>query len=254
MIQLREIYSAEDGKMHEGHRKRVKDKFRAYGQDIFEDHELLELLLFFGISRKNTNGIAHELLNRFGSLQGVFDASTNELIAVDGIGRSSAVLIKTVGAFIQRCRQRQPDNRLKLDSFSEITRFVGDLFEDDGEERIYLIALNSSFRLIGYSNVCTGEINFSSATIDKIVKTSFDYNASFVIVAHNHPGGIAIPSQHDVDATTKLTDSFRYLNICFLEHFIIAGGRCNPIIHGAEAHSDKAFDRTVETLASRKKR
>ena len=86
------------------------------------------------------------------------------------------------------------------------------------------------------------------------MKTSFDYNASFVIVAHNHPGGIAMPSQHDIDSSTKLSDSFRYLNICFLEHFIVAGGRCNPILHGLEAQGNKAFDRTIENLASRKRK
>lgn len=238
--------------MHEGHRKRVKDKFRAHGQEVFEDHELLELLLFFSISRRNTNDTAHLLLERFGTLQGVFDASINELTTVDGIGKSSAVLIKTVGALVHRCKQRQPDTRLKLDSFSSVSRFLADLFDGESEERIYLIALNNSFKLIGYSNLYTGEINFSAATIDKIVKTAFDYNASFVIVAHNHPGGIAVPSQHDIDATIKMTDSFRYLNVSFLEHFVVAGGRCNPILHAGEVRNDKAFDRTIEVLASRK--
>ena len=227
--------------MHSGHRERMKEKFINFGDKIFSNHEILELLLFFSIPRKNTNDIAHDLLRRFGSFQGVFDADISSLCSVEGVGTSSAILIKLVGSCLRRCRENQPDTRMRLNSVSAVSKFLADLYENESEERIYLIALNNSFRLLGFSNIYTGKVNYSSTTTDKIVRTAHSYNASFVILAHNHPDGIAIPSQEDIDATHRISEAFRHLDVTFIDHFVVSGNRCNPILE----LSDVSFERLM---------
>lgn len=217
--------------MHTDHRSRMKQKFLTFGADAFNDHELLEMLLFFSIPRKNTNPTAHRLLDRFGSLQNVFSASISDLASVDGVGINSATMIKIAAACNKRSLLSQTDTRLKLNTASSIKKFLTHLYENESEERIYLIALNNSFRLLGYSNLYTGKINYSSTTIDNIVRTAHSYNASFVILAHNHPDGIAIPSQSDIDATYRIVEAFRHLNVNFVDHFVVANNRCNPILN-----------------------
>ena len=217
--------------MHTGHRLRIKNKFLKFGDELLSDHELLEMLLFFSIPRKNTNHIAHELLTRFGSIQKVFEASISDLSSVEGVGVSSATLIKLVSACNKRCRSNQIDTRAKLDSALSIKKFLIELYENESEERIYLIALSNSLRLLGYSNIYTGNINYSAVTTDKIVRAAHSYNASFVILAHNHPDGIAIPSQNDIDATYQRADTFRHLNVKFIDHFVVAKDHCNPILN-----------------------
>lgn len=217
--------------MHTDHRSRMKQKFLTFGPDAFSDHELLEMLLFFSIPRKNTNNTAHRLIDRFGSLQNVFSASISELCSVEGVGISSATMIKLISASNKRSRKLQTDTRAKLNTVSSIEKFLTDLYDNESEERIYLIALNNSFRLLGYSNLYTGKINYSSATIDNIVRTAHSYNASFVVLAHNHPDGIAIPSQSDIDATYRIVEAFRHLNVNFIDHFVVAKSSCNPILN-----------------------
>ena len=216
--------------MHTNHRSRMKQKFMTFGPDAFGDHELLEMLLFFSIPRKNTNPTAHRLLERFGSLQNVFSASISELCTVEEVGISSATMIKLVAACNNRSRNLQTDSRMRLNSASSVKKFLTDLYDNESEERIYLIALNNSFRLLGYSNIYTGKINYSSATIDNIVRTAHNYNASFIILAHNHPDGVAIPSQSDIDATYRIVEAFRHLNVNFIDHFVVANNRANPIL------------------------
>ena len=209
--------------MHTDHRSRMKQKFLTFGSDPFGDHELLEMLLFFSVPRKNTNPTAHRLLDRFGSLQNVFSASISELCSVEGVGISSATMIKLVSACSKRSRNLQTDSRMKLNTASSIKKFLTDLYDNESEERIYLIALNNSFRLLGYSNLYTGKINYSSATIDNIVRTSHSYNASFVILAHNHPDGVALPSKEDIAVTETVNSALSHINVKLLDHIVIAG-------------------------------
>lgn len=220
--------------MHDGHRIRMREKFDKYGEEIFNDHELLELLLFFPISRKNTNELAHKLIERFGSLGGVFDADKNELSEVEGIGATTAFYISLISAAIKRYSLPDYDRRIRLDTYSKVTEYLAELFEDVSEERLYALYLNRDFRMIKCERIERGAREGVDSRIKKIVRCVYKHNAEFLVVAHNHPNGIAIPSAEDIDATLKLAELFRYMDCRLIDHFVLAGNRCTPILNGGE--------------------
>lgn len=220
--------------MHEEHRKRQKDKFEQHGAEVFHDHELLEMLLYFSISRKNTNDIAHTLLSRFGSLNGVLSADISELCSTDGIGKHSALLLKLTGALCVRVATLDRDSRMVLNSTSAAKEFAIDLFKGESQEKLYLISLNNSFRLLDCQCISEGEVNYAAATVSVLTRPAVKNNASAVIIAHNHPDGIAIPSSYDIDATVRIKEAFSALDIKFIDHFIVSGNRCNAVLHDTD--------------------
>ena len=220
--------------MHEDHRKRQKDKFEQHGAAVFHDHELLEMLLYFSISRKNTNDIAHTLLSKFGSLNGVFTADISELCSVDGVGRHSALLLKLVGSFCVRVTSLEHDSRMLINNISTAKEFVVELFKGESQEKLYLISLNNSFRLLDCQCISEGEVNSATATVSGLTRPAVKNNASAVFIAHNHPNGIAVPSSDDIDATVRIKAAFSALDIKFIDHFIVSGERCNAVLHDTD--------------------
>lgn len=218
---------------HDGHRERVFDKVEAYGLGALNDHELLELYLFGSYRRRNTNDIAHALIDRFGSLKGVIDASQGELRSVKMVGRKSAIHINIVAEMMRRYL-RINESKERFDSVGKVGSYFVNRFVGEGSERVYLLLLDNSMRFIDCSLVGEGSVN--SVTFDKTraFRTAFEHSASNVILAHNHPGGIAVPSEDDIRTNAILANGFGCLGINLVEHFVIADDRYTPIMRNSQ--------------------
>ncbi len=230
-------------KVHAGHRQRLREKFlRSSGRDL-EDHEILELLLFNTIPVRNTNDLAHNLLQRFGSVRGVFDADMAEIAEVDNIGEKSALLIKIVASCISRYGLCEVDIRRPFKTFAQISEYLQHIYIGEACETVYLLMFNNSMRLIRSERICTGSVNDVMLNIRLIVEKAYDCKASAVILAHNHPGGIAVPSGSDIEMTYQLSRAMSYVGINFIDHFVVAANRCSPILHSRAASDEEDRER-----------
>lgn len=209
--------------MHKDHRTRVKNRFLAEGLDHFEPHNILELLLFYAIPQKDTNELAHTLINRFGSLENVFDASYQDLLTVPGIKEHSATLIKMIPALARRYsieKNKSGESLVDVDAWGKyfVSRYVG-----VNVETVFLLLLDNKFNVIDCVKLHEGSVSSSAVNIRKMTEIIFSKNAPMVVLAHNHPSGVAIPSGADIDLTIDLFRAFQVLDITFLAHILVAG-------------------------------
>ena len=212
--------------MHEKHRERVRARFLSDGLAGFPPHNVLELLLFYSISRRDTNEIAHHLLNRFGSLTGVLEAPFEELCRVDGIGENSAVLIMLMFQLAKRYLTEQASTKLSFDSTEEFRVYVAAQFLGCKNEVAYLLCLNNAGQLLQCCPVSLGTKNVVNLDNRTLLETAFLHNATNVVLAHNHPNGIASPSSNDVQRTESAIKLFQQVHIKLLDHLIIAPDDC----------------------------
>jgi len=219
---------------HDGHRQRLKDKFLSNNGIGLEDHELLEVLLYHAVPRINTNEQAHELIKRFGSLRGVFDAGIKELCTVDKVGEASATLIKVVSKLISRYSVQCEDSRQQFHTFSQISSYLQALFAGESTEKVYMLLFNNAMRLIRALPVGEGSVNMASLNSNMTARMAIDNNATYVILAHNHPAGLAIPSSEDVQTSYMMKAAFKTVNITMIDHFLVADGKSVPIMRNVE--------------------
>jgi len=215
--------------LHKDHRQRVKLRFKQDGLENFSSHEILEFLLFFAIPRQNTNETAHNLIDHFGSLSAVFNASYDELLSVLGIGEHSATLIKLMPAL---SRQIQKDYYASNRDFSDknnLEKYIISLFSGLETERVYLLLFDNAYRLLDAINIHEGSVNSVKITPRLLVEKALFKHAPIVILAHNHPNGIAVPSGDDIAMTKQLKFLFDTMDINFAEHYVIAGDKITPI-------------------------
>ncbi len=224
---------AKNNDIHAGHRKRLKNRFLSEGLDRFELHNVLELLLFFGIPRKDTNPIAHELINRFGSFSGVFDAPVEELIKISGMTESAAILIKLLPAVARRYELDKQDHDVELKSPKAISDFLRPYFIGKTNEELYLLCLDNACRFIVCHKLAEGSLNAAPVNIRKIMELVLACNCANVVIAHNHPYGIAIPSQSDVCTTDQVYKSLKVCGVNLIDHLIISpNGYCSLLGDG----------------------
>ena len=181
--------------MHEGHRERIRERLFSHGGSL-TDHELLEVLLFDPISRRDTNPVAHALLESFGGLESIFSASPRLLCAVAGIGPRAAEHIWMLGELMRRVRVWQ-DKRVNLSNFGEVSEFIRRRFEGCRTERleVYLADVNCTFLCAKtVSDVRKDKVSLDSRTLGFILS---EVKPANVIVAHNHPSGNSTPSEGD---------------------------------------------------------
>lgn len=208
--------------MHEGHRTRLKEKFLLGGIDNFEDHEVLELLLFYAIPRKNTNAIAHRLLQKFGSLDAVFDSPLSLLKTVEGVGESTAIFIKIISNITRLYVERKyasSKNALSLEEMKDklMMKFIG-----RQEETVAIMLLDAKGKILYEGIVNKGTVNAVDIYMRKIIELIVLYSASSIILAHNHPSGIAVPSNDDVRTTVAINNILKSMKVNLLDHIVVA--------------------------------
>ena len=211
--------------MHTGHRKRLKNRFLEEGLDSFELHQVLELLLFFSIPRRDTNEIAHKLLKKFGSLSGVFEADIKELVKVEGIGENSAFLISMIPQLSRRYLNDKWRDKPELNSSSKAGEYAISLFAGRTYEVFYVICLDAQNRVNYAALVHEGTINEAPIYPRIIVETALRHKANSVILAHNHPGGSLNPSRGDIEATKVIKNALESISIKVVDHIIVCGER-----------------------------
>ncbi len=231
---------------HKDHRSRVKARFSRQGLVGFAPHEALELLLFYAVPQKDTNVLAHRLLDRFGSLLGVFGASEEELCQVEGVGEHVATLLRLV---MPIASYALTEGAKKKESSFRHLRAVGEclvnLYMGVPNEAVYLLLFDNAYTLLDCIKVHEGSVNSVSVTPRKLVERAYHAHAAMAVLAHNHPSGIAVPSSEDISTTVTIKQAFDTMGITLLEHILVAGERYAPLL----ARSKKLLDNAPERLA-----
>lgn len=209
--------------VHDGHRERLKARFLEHGIDSFNDLNALELLLFYAIPRRDTNVIAHALLDRFGGLSGVFDASISELTDVPGIGENAALLIKLVPQMVKKKELSKVSDMRTFHKSSQVAQFLIPRFMEEREELVLVMCLDTRNSLLCCEVLNRGVVNAVDISTRRLAEHALKHKASAVVLAHNHPDGVAMPSREDEVFTAKAQDALRLIGIRMMDHIIVAG-------------------------------
>lgn len=208
--------------MHTGHRQRLKQQFLENGLDGFTDIQVLELLLFYSIPRIDTNLIAHNLLKRFGSLDRVLDAPPAELMKVEGIGENSATFLSLITAAGRYYQIKRSENVKILNSVTECGNYLLPFFHGRTNETVFLLCLDAKCKVLNCKELGEGSVNSASVPIRRIVETALLNKAVSVVLAHNHPSGLALPSHEDVVSTQRTAAALAAVEITLVDHIIVA--------------------------------
>jgi DNA repair protein RadC len=209
--------------IHDGHRDRMKKRFLQHGLDNFDDHNVLELLLFYALPRRDLNPLAHELLERFGGLNGVFEATMEELLAVPGLGGSAAALLHLIPQVSRRYMISRGGGNDILDSSTKVGEFFVPRFMYEKDEVVYLACLDSKCKLLSCREISRGVVNSAEVSVRRIVELALNQNASSVVIAHNHASGLAIPSREDEVSTVRIKKALELVGIALADHVIVSG-------------------------------
>lgn len=212
---------------HSGHRERLRKRYLNEGLDNFEQHEVLELLLYYAIPRKDCNVIAHKLLNEFNTISNVFDTDVKRLSKVEGMGEISAVLLNLIPSIARIYTQDKwsVENRATLGSFDSMGRYAINMFMGKTKEEFAIICLDSNRTVHFVGTVLKGTINETPAYPRLIVDEALKHNAQTVILTHNHPSGSILPSEADMIATKAVVNALEAISIDVLDHVIVSGER-----------------------------
>ena len=211
-----------------GHRERVRKKFLENGFNGLEDYEILELLLFYVIPRKDTKAIAKELIKKFKNLANVLKADTLELKTIDGLGDATITFLKMIGALPERIYKDElknqkliKDDKNKITDKEVLLSFLRNKIGYEDVEKFYVIYLSSSNEVIAFEESSSGTLDRSSIYPREIYKRVIMENAKSIIIAHNHPSGNTCPSKCDIDITNEIAKGLKNFGALLLEHIII---------------------------------
>lgn len=207
--------------MHDGHRGRLLNLVSKAGIDNVSEVQALEFVLTYIFPRGDTNPLAHLLLNKFGSFDKVLDADELDLIDVPGIGERAAKYIKMIPEIFHLYSSCKISKKESLSNFTKIYDFCEELLRMKNTEELYIVGLNAKFELNGYRRLAKGSINMVGISPDQINKFLISSKPMFVFLTHNHPGGSAVASKPDIEATENMKEFFKYNNIQLVDHYIV---------------------------------
>ena len=208
--------------VHDGHRERLRARFAEHGLESFNELNALELLLCYAIPRRDTNELAHRLLDAFGSLSGVFQASMQELTSIPGIGENAAALILMVPQIVKKAHVAKAKETKIIRNSTDAGNYLLPYFLDEQDEIVMMLCLDNKRAVICCREMGRGVVNCVDANIRRMVETALKVKTTTVIIAHNHPNGVALPSREDDNFTRALYRSLGLLGITLEDHIIVA--------------------------------
>lgn len=208
--------------LHAGHRERLRERFLQGGEAALADHELLELLLFYAIPRRDTKPLAKILLQSFGSLAGVLSARPDDLMAVSGLSETSAALLKAVHTSAIRMGQKQVMKQPVLSNWEQLLAYCHVAMAHEPNEHLRVLFLDKKNKLITDEVQQKGTVDHTPAYPREIIKRALNLGASALILVHNHPSGDPSPSRADVQLTDTVAEAATTMGISLHDHVIIA--------------------------------
>lgn len=209
---------------HAGHRERMKAEFLARGLEGWPDHRVLELLLFYTIPQGDVNDLAHELVERFGSLAGVLDASVEELKKVKGVGDHTAVFLRMLPAVLGRYQGARTRLSAIINGSEDAYAWLEPYFFGARNEMVYVLCLDGKRQVLGVRKVAEGSIEMAEVNTRRIAEEAIGLRAAQIYVAHNHVSNLAIPSQADWLTTDTLRGALRPIGIELIDHLVFVDG------------------------------
>lgn len=210
----------------DGHRNRMRARLLTAGPDALADHEMLEMLLFLALPRRDTKPIARDLLTRFGGFGPVITASPAELRTVEGLGDAGIAALKLAQAAAVRLLKGDLAERPVLRSWDTLLDYLRASLRHEKTEQFRVLFLDARASLIADEVMGRGTINHAPVYPREVARRALELHASTVVLAHNHPSGIAVASRDDIAMTRDVVRALQPLGVGLHDHLIVAGNTC----------------------------
>jgi len=214
-----------DKNIHKDHRKRMKQRFKINLFENFAPHEVLEFALFFSIPQGNVNPLAHELIERFGSVSGVLNAEDDELMEVSGVGEHTILMLRMIPNLFKYASLEEYKPGVKFINLESVAEYFVNYFIGVNNEEVAVMLLDNRNSLITVETVSRGTTYSAEIAIGIINEKIVKYKAKSFILAHTHPNRDVAPSSDDIRTTEYILKSFERLNVLMHDHFIISGNK-----------------------------
>lgn len=210
--------------LHEGHRERIREQYRKQGMNGMADHVVLEYLLTYVIPRKDVNGLAHRLLNTFGSLTGVLEADPQRLSAIDGVGEKTALFLHSLYDLHRRLTLETAGSRgaMRLENPESACRYALALSIGDRYETLRIICLDTTMKVLHTETLQVGTLSHVSFEPRRVIETALTHKARYLILTHNHPSGVIIPSADDIETAKMIEEIGSRLEIDVRDQLILS--------------------------------
>lgn len=211
--------------LHKGHRERLKRRYAENGLSSFEEHNILELLLFYAYPRIDTNDIAHKLINKFGSLSGVLKADAAALRTVDGVGDNAALFLNLIHDIAVKYVALADETTPAIHTSRSAGEYLAPYMTDRSEECAYLLCLDKKFNVLCCSEISSGGLSNVNLSLRSTMEAALVTGSTYVILAHNHTSGVALPSQTDMMTTNEIFRALQPVGVYLLDHLIFGSDR-----------------------------
>ena len=222
--------------IHSGHRERIREQYISHGAEAFLDHQFLELLLTYAIPRRDTNELAHQLLERFGSLEGIFTAEIELLMLVEGVGEGTAVFLRMQGDLIRRLRMRRLTDargQIRLASPVDAARYAISQLSLNTYERVLAVCLNAKKAVQSCETILGGSLAEAQIYPRNIAEVALLKRAHGILLIHNHPSGDPTPSQADAETTESVRAALESIGVQLYDHIVVGGEHAYSFSAGA---------------------
>ena len=215
--------------LHKEHRKRLRNKFMKAGIDGLTDHEIIELLLFYAIPVKNTNETAHRLIKEYGNLANIFDADEESLVKIEGVGESVATMFKLMRECVNKYINDKNDIANVHLTPLNINTYIKNLFYGHTREVAYAVLLDSNCNVKKVKKLSVGTVNATPLYPREVVKLAVNEKYPYMLLAHNHPNGSAVPSPNDLKITKTIELALNFVDVRLVDHVIVAGEKVTSL-------------------------